>query len=97
MAIGDKALLRILEEIAREEGFRALASEQGRLRLAQLLSSRVGEKMSTAEVQALLGTGRETTRRLLRSLKMRGVVQGIAGSKAQRVTRYLCRKVEEPG
>ncbi len=93
----DKPLLGILEQIARAEGFRVLASEEGRRRLAQFLSQRVGEKTSAAEVQILLRTGRETTRRLLRSLELQGVVEGIAGAKAQRVTRYLCRKIEEPG
>jgi len=89
--------MNILEHVGRVEGFRALASEEGRRRLALFLSQRVGERTSAAEVQTLLRTGRETTRRLLRSLEERGVVQGIAGGKAQRVTRFLCRKVEEFG
>ena len=91
----DPTLLRIVEIVSEIEGYRVLSSEEGRRRLSFFLSQRAGEKISAAEVQALLGAGRETTRRLLRSLEKRGVVQGVAGEKAQRVTRYLCCKVED--
>ncbi len=79
----------ILEKIQLDEGFRALRDEMGRKALAQFLMSYPdGETFTSADLQRVLGMGRETSRRLLLSLEARGIVEGIRGAKGERISRY---------
>ncbi len=81
-------LLGALEEILEDEGFRVLRSEDGRRGLAAFLSDHEDGTFGAGDVQRFLDLGRETARRLLRSLVERDLVEGITGAEGKRVTRY---------
>ncbi len=81
-------LLDALEEILKDEGFRVLRSEQGRRSLAAFLSDHEDRTFGAGDVQRFFGLGRETARRLLRSLVEHELVEGLFGAEGKRVTRY---------
>jgi DNA-binding NtrC family response regulator len=81
-------LVRLLEGIYEEEGFRALQSTVGRHAMAHFLAQPAGESFSLLELQKRFDVGRETARRLLAAFTARGLVRGEKGAKGERITRY---------
>jgi DNA-binding NtrC family response regulator len=81
-------LLDLLEEILVDEGFRRVAALEGRLRLARFLTEHAGEPFRASEIQNLFAIGRETARRLLKTLESHGLIRGIKGATQRRTTRY---------
>jgi DNA-binding NtrC family response regulator len=86
-------LLDALEEIVKDEGFRVLRSDEGRRSLATFLTDHADRAFGAGDVQRFFRMGRETARRLLRSLVERGFVEGITGAEGKRVTRYRVKRL----
>jgi len=90
-----KQILEDLEELVGAERFRVLAGDEGRRRFADFLCAFGSERFGAGEIQRFLGLGRETARRLLRSLEQRGLIHGERGARGMRVTRYSLRNEPE--
>jgi transcriptional regulator of acetoin/glycerol metabolism len=85
------SLLDAFQEILKDEGFRVLRSDEGRQGLATFLIDHADRIFGAGDVQRFFRMGRETARRLLRSLVERGFIEGITGAEGKRVTRYRVR------
>ena len=81
-------VVRLLEAIHGEEGFRVLGSPARRQAMAHFLARPAGESFSLLELQKKFDLGRETARRLLAAFTARGLVRGAKGAKGERITRY---------
>jgi DNA-binding transcriptional ArsR family regulator len=85
----DAELMHVLLKIQKNERFRALKLESGRIRLARfLISCSEGETFSPSDVQRVVSLGRETARRHLQSLEEHGLIEGLKGAGGKRITRY---------
>ncbi|MBI5249966.1 MAG: hypothetical protein HY912_10775 [Desulfomonile tiedjei] len=82
------SIMHFLENNFELQGFRTIRTSDGRDRLAAFLSDPEHEVFSAGDVQTALRLGRETARRLLRSLETSGLIEGIKGSGGIRTTRY---------
>lgn len=90
----ERDVVRVLDAIHREEGFRVLRSPGQRRAMAHFLTGPAGDTFSLLELQKRFDLGRETARRLLVAFTARGLVRGKKGAKGERITRY-CRADRE--
>jgi len=84
------SILDVLQRIGKENGFRVLASEEGRRRLATFLADSGTARFTASDIQRLFSMGRETVRRLLDALAAGGLIIGEKGAGDRRVTGYRC-------
>jgi DNA-binding NtrC family response regulator len=89
-AHGQEHLLEELQEIGEKNGFRVLASQEGRGKLSAFLTERGNARFTASDIQRLFSMGRETARRLLQALEAAGLVIGTKGAAGCRVTGYRC-------
>lgn len=81
-------LSQALLAIGEKNRFRALASLEDCRALAAFLIERRTTRFSASDIQRLLSMGRETARRLLQALEAGGLIEGIKGARACRMTGY---------
>jgi hypothetical protein len=84
----EDSVVSVLEAVHREDGFRALATDEKRRGVARFLLNTPPKIFTAVDFQSKFDMGRETVRRLLAILVDRGLLTGLKGAKGKRITRY---------